>query len=430
MKTNHAMYCHLPLTQLLKLLDAGTVTLPEIMRSYYHRIAEREPEVLAWQYLVSLENYLAEYTARREFYEQSVLKGLPFAVKDVIDTAHIPTRMGSDIHNLRIPTMDASCVSAIKAAGGILMGKTVTTEFAYFKAGKTNNPHDKTRTPGGSSSGSAAAVADFMVPFAFGTQTAASVIRPAAYCGSIGYVGSKNEYSLRNIQPLAQSLDSLGIISNDVNDTLFIRNILLQRNPATQASAFPEQLRFSSFDGSALGPIEDGMAQALQGLVSQLSAQGHQALNFEHTAAIIELTALHGDIMAYEVARNLVYEISTGQISAQLNDLIKIGLALPYEDYVAKVARVETLRQTVLQWWQEQNIDVLIAPAAPGMAPLKESGTGAPFMSRPWQVLGLPTVTVPMRSSGAMPLAVQLIGKPKCDDFILAAAGVLAQAQS
>lgn len=424
------MYCHLPLTQLLKLLDAGTVTLPEIMRSYYHRIAEREPEVLAWQYLVSLENYLAEYTARREFYEQSVLKGLPFAVKDVIDTAHIPTRMGSDIHNLRIPTMDASCVSAIKAAGGILMGKTVTTEFAYFKAGKTNNPHDKTRTPGGSSSGSAAAVADFMVPFAFGTQTAASVIRPAAYCGSIGYVGSKNEYSLRNIQPLAQSLDSLGIISNDVNDTLFIRNILLQRNPATQASAFPEQLRFSSFDGSALGPIEDGMAQALQGLVSQLSAQGHQALNFEHTAAIIELTALHGDIMAYEVARNLVYEISTGQISAQLNDLIKIGLALPYEDYVAKVARVETLRQTVLQWWQEQNIDVLIAPAAPGMAPLKESGTGAPFMSRPWQVLGLPTVTVPMRSSGAMPLAVQLIGKPKCDDFILAAAGVLAQAQS
>ena len=430
MKTNHAMYCHLPLTQLLKLLDAGTVTLPEIMRSYYHRIAEREPEVLAWQYLVSLENYLAEYTARREFYEQSVLKGLPFAVKDVIDTAHIPTRMGSDIHNLRIPTMDASCVSAIKAAGGILMGKTVTTEFAYFKAGKTNNQHDKTRTPGGSSSGSAAAVADFMVPFAFGTQTAASVIRPAAYCGSIGYVGSKNEYSLRNIQPLAQSLDSLGIISNDVNDTLFIRNILLQRNPATQASAFPEQLRFSSFDGSALGPIEDGMAQALQGLVSQLSAQGHQALNFEHTAAIIELTALHGDIMAYEVARNLVYEISTGQISAQLNDLIKIGLALPYEDYVAKVARVETLRQTVLQWWQEQNIDVLIAPAAPGMAPLKESGTGAPFMSRPWQVLGLPTVTVPMRSSGAMPLAVQLIGKPKCDDFILAAAGVLAQAQS
>ena len=125
-----------------------------------------------------------------------------------------------------------------------------------------------------------------------------------------------------------------------------------------------------------------------------------------------------------------MYEISTGQISAQLNDLIKIGLALPYEDYVAKVARVETLRQTVLQWWQEQNIDVLIAPAAPGMAPLKESGTGAPFMSRPWQVLGLPTVTVPMRSSGAMPLAVQLIGKPKCDDFILAAAGGLAQAQS
>ena len=430
MKTNHAMYCHLPLTQLLKLLDAGTVTLPEIMRSYYHRVAEREPEVLAWQYLVSLENYLAEYTARREFYEQSVLKGLPFAVKDVIDTAHIPTRMGSDIHNLRIPTMDASCVSTIKAAGGILMGKTVTTEFAYFKAGKTNNPHDKTRTPGGSSSGSAAAVADFMVPFAFGTQTAASVIRPAAYCGSIGYVGSKNEYSLRNIQPLAQSLDSLGIISNDVNDTLFIRNILLQRNPATQASALPEQLRFSSFDGSALGPIEDGMAQALQGLVDQLSAQGHQALNFEHTAAIVELTALHGDIMAYEVARNLVYEISTGQISAQLNDLIKTGLALPYADYVAKVARVETLKQTVLQWWQEQSIDVLIAPAAPGIAPLKESGTGAPFMSRPWQVLGLPTVTVPMRSSGEMPLAVQLIGKPKCDDFILAAAGVLAQAQS
>ncbi|UOO90132.1 amidase [Vitreoscilla massiliensis] len=427
MKTNQPEYCTFPLTELLKLLDTGAVTVPEIIRSYYHRIAEREPEVLAWQYLVSQENYLAQYEAQREFYEQSALKGLPFAVKDVIDTAHIPTRMGSDIHNLRIPAMDASCVTAIKAAGGIVMGKTVTTEFAYFKAGKTNNPHDKTRTPGGSSSGSAAAVADFMVPFAFGTQTAASVIRPAAYCGSVGYVGSKNEYSLRNIQPLAQSLDSLGIISNDVNDTLFIRNILLQKSPA--AVSLPSSLRFSSFDGSALGPIEDGMALALQNFVGKLSQQGHQAQVFEHSDAIAELTTLHGDIMAYEVARNLVYETSTGQISAQLNDLIKTGLALPYEAYVAKVARVEVLKQALLQWWQQHNIDVLIAPAAPGVAPLKETGTGAPFMSRPWQVLGLPTVTIPLTNTGTLPLAVQLIGKPKSDDFILTAAGVLAQAQ-
>ena len=428
MKPNQADICTLPLTTLLQHLEQGVLRLPEIIAAYYQRIAEREPEVLAWQYLVSQENYLAEYAAHQDFYEQSLLKGLPFAVKDVIDTAHIPTRMGSDIHNLRIPQMDASCVTAIKAAGGIVMGKTVTTEFAYFKAGKTNNPHDKTRTPGGSSSGSAAAVADFMVPFAFGTQTAASVIRPAAYCGSIGYVGSKNEYSLRNIQPLAQSLDSLGIISNDVRDTLLVRNILLQRPVSTAPKSLPQDFRFSVFDGKNLGEIDTDMQQCLQTATTSLRQQGHQEVAFPHADAIAELTTLHSAIMAYEVARNLVYEANTDQVSPQLHELIQTGLALPYEAYVAKVARVEALKQALLQWWQQQEIDFLLAPAAPGVAPKKETGTGAPFMSRAWQVLGLPTVTLPLAQAHGLPLALQIIGMPKSDDFVLSAAGHLTAA--
>lgn len=254
----------LPLHQLLHALHTGEASLPEIVASFYERIAIRDDRIGAWQYLIDQDDYLAEYESRSDFYKASPLMGLPFAVKDVIDTAGIPTTMGSAIHQDRIPDMDASCVTAMKAAGGILMGKTVTTEFAYFQAGKTNNPHDAERTPGGSSSGSAAAVADFMVPVAFGTQTAASVIRPASYCGCIGYVGSKNEFSLRNIQPLAHSLDSLGILSNDVLDTLLLRNILLHKplnlsTPGAQAACV-----FGVFSGQALGDVQDKMLETLQ----------------------------------------------------------------------------------------------------------------------------------------------------------------------
>ena len=408
-----------PLHRLLHALNTGDASLPEIVTSFYQRIATREPLVQAWQYLIDEEDYLAEYEGNKAFYQASPLKGLPFAVKDVIDTAGIPTSMGSAIHAERIPNMDASCVTAMKAAGGILMGKTVTTEFAYFQAGKTNHPHDAERTPGGSSSGSAAAVADYMVPIAFGTQTAASVIRPASFCGCVGYVGSRGEFSLRNIQPLAQSLDSLGIISNHVLDTQLIRDVLLQKSLQAAVVAVKPAINFAVLDGQNLGEVSVEMLEALAQCQQTLLGHGHTQVAFPFAAEAMELTALHGQIMAFEVARNLVFEQQHTGLSEHMQGLLHTGLALSYGEYIAALARVEAIKQILLQWMDEQKIDVILAPAAAGIAPLKTAGTGAPFMSRAWQVLGLPTVTLPLAYHQKMPLGLQLIAQPHADDVLL-----------
>mgnify|MGYP003618049440 FL=1 len=408
-----------PLHRLLHALNTGDASLPEIVTSFYQRIATREPLVQAWQYLIDEEDYLAEYESNKAFYQASPLKGLPFAVKDVIDTAGIPTSMGSAIHAERIPNMDASCVTAMKAAGGILMGKTVTTEFAYFQAGKTNHPHDAERTPGGSSSGSAAAVADYMVPIAFGTQTAASVIRPASFCGCVGYVGSRGEFSLRNIQPLAQSLDSLGIISNHVLDTQLIRDVLLQKSLQAAVVAAKPALNFAVLDGQSLGEVSVEMLGALAQCQQTLLGHGHTQVAFPFVAEAVELTALHGQIMAFEVARNLVFEQQHTGLSEHMQGLLHTGLALSYAEYIAALARVEAIKQILLQWMDEQKIDVILAPAAAGIAPLKTAGTGAPFMSRAWQVLGLPTVSLPLAYHQKMPLGLQLIAQPHADDVLL-----------
>ena len=408
-----------PLHRLLHALNTGDASLPEIVTSFYQRIATREPLVQAWQYLIDEEDYLAEYESNKAFYQASPLKGLPFAVKDVIDTAGIPTSMGSAIHAERIPNMDASCVTAMKAAGGILMGKTVTTEFAYFQAGKTNHPHEAERTPGGSSSGSAAAVADYMVPIAFGTQTAASVIRPASFCGCVGYVGSRGEFSLRNIQPLAQSLDSLGIISNHVLDTQLIRDVLLQKSLQAAVVAVKPAINFAVLDGQNLGEVSVEMLEALAQCQQTLLGHGHTQVAFPFAAEAMELTALHGQIMAFEVARNLVFEQQHTGLSEHMQGLLHTGLALSYAEYIAALSRVEAIKQILLQWMDEQKIDVILAPAAAGIAPLKTAGTGAPFMSRAWQVLGLPTVSLPLAYHQKMPLGLQLIAQPHADDVLL-----------
>ena len=417
-----------PLHQLMHALTTGEASLAQIVASFYERIATREEQVGAWQYLIDQEDYLAEYESRSEFYKASPLMGLPFAVKDVIDTADIPTTMGSVIHQNRIPTMDASCVAAMKAAGGILMGKTVTTEFAYFQAGKTSNPHDPERTPGGSSSGSAAAVADYMVPIAFGTQTAASVIRPASYCGCIGYVGSKNEFSLRNIQPLAQSLDTLGIISNDVLDTLLVRSILLQKSWSSSPHLKHRPYVFGVFSGEGLGDIQAPMLETLHACQQDLLGQGHQQVDFSLSEDIAQLTSLHGQIMAYEVARNLIHEQQQPQaLSSHMQGLMASGLAFPYPDYIAALQKAEAITRSLLHWFEDHQADFILAPAASGVAPDKTEGTGAPFMSRAWQLAGLPVVSLPLGYYQKMPMGLQLIGKPHQDDILLLQARQLQQ---
>lgn len=418
------MHTHTPthwlgLRQALIAIAQRQCTAQEVIETCFDRIERREEVVGAWQFKLSRQAYMEQYWARQSFYQNSPLKGLPVGVKDIIDTADMPTEMGSPIHAGRQPADDASCVELLKQAGGLILGKTVTTEFAYFKPGKTCNPKDLQRTPGGSSSGSAAAVADGMVPVALGSQTAASVIRPAAYCGSVGYVGSRGEFSLRGGQPLAQSLDSLGLFARRVEDIELLRAILLRAaDPLAQAKA-QKPTRILLCPGEAIGATDPDMAEALQKVAGLLQQQGVEVLTLEAGEHLQEMVTHHGHIMAWEVCRNLAFESRfPEQLSAPLQTLIETGLAMPREQYLQSLQAADATRLWL--WSRYADVDAVLAPAAPGIAPKGQAATGAPHMSRPWQAMGLPTITLPgMTDSAGLPLGVQLIGRFRDDDQLL-----------
>src|SRR6516225_2393922 len=258
--------------------------------SYLDHIEAREAVVGAWQYL---DRDAALDVARQRDGEppRGPLHGIPIAVKDLIDTADMPTAYGSPIYRGHRPAADASCVALARTAGAIVLGKTVTTEFAAFSPGKTANPLNPAHTPGGSSSGSAAAVADGMAPLGFGTQTAGSVIRPAAYCGVVGYKPSFGLLSRAGIKPLADSLDTLGIFAGNVGDVAFLAGILAER-PALRHLAPPPR------------PPRFGLYRTRTALEQAGAAVEELAIPPEH----LGLNAAHDRIMGYEMAQALAYE--------------------------------------------------------------------------------------------------------------------------
>lgn len=407
------------LKQVLESVRDGRCEAVDVIDACFDRIEARESEVGAWQFKLNREAYLEQYQSQQAFYEQSLLKGLPVGIKDIIDTADMPTEMGSTIHAGRHPSDDASCVTLLRQAGALVLGKTVTTEFAYFRPGKTANPQDLTRTPGGSSSGSAAAVADGMVPVALGSQTAASVIRPAAYCGAVGYVGSRGEFSLRGIQPLGQSLDSLGLFSRKVEDIELLRAVLLrQPDPLTTATPL-KPVKVLLCTGEAIGETDTDMLSAMRQAANLLASQGVEVIEPDLGTWLSELVVHHGRIMAFEASRNLAYESAfPEQLSDPLKALIESGLTMPREDYLQSLQAAAEIRENLFSEYPD--IDVVLAPAAPGVAPEGREKTGAPHMSRPWQAMGLPVVTLPgLKDEGKLPLGIQLAGRAHDDDRLL-----------
>ncbi|HET9751190.1 MAG TPA: amidase [Casimicrobiaceae bacterium] len=411
--------CHeLDASTAATLLRRGELSSQALVGACLARIDAREREVGAWQFLAR-EQALAQAREADLREARGALHGVPIAVKDVFDTFDMPTTLGSPIYTHRQPCWDAACVATVRAAGAIPLGKTVTTEFASYHPGKTRNPHDVSRSPGGSSSGSAAAVADFMAPLAFGTQTAASVTRPAAFCGVIGYKATFGELSLSGVRPLAQSLDTLGIFARSIADVALLRDVLLGAQPSPPpVSTTPPRLGVCR---TPSWPLADpAMRDALQSAVDTFRRVGATVDEIELPEAFDAVTDAQQTVMTYETARNYVFEMTQRPdgLSASFRAICEAGMRIHRAAYLDAKQRVESARRMLPDAMRE--CDALITPATRGEAPPIEDGTGDPVMSRMWTALGTPTLAIPVpRRAGSLPLAIQLVARLHADPRLL-----------
>jgi Asp-tRNA(Asn)/Glu-tRNA(Gln) amidotransferase A subunit family amidase len=405
-------------------IAGGSLTAEALTRACLDRIGEREAITGAWHYL-DPDRAIAEARQRDRAPRGGPLHGVPIGVKDVMDTHDMPTSYGSPIYRDHRPACDAACVALARAAGAVVIGKTVTTEFATFSPGKTTNPHNPAHTPGGSSSGSAAAVADRMVPLAFGTQTAGSVIRPASFCGVVGYKPSFGTIARAGVKPLSDSLDTVGIMARDVADAAFFAAALSDRPAlrldgeiATPRIAFYRTPEWPHAEPAAIAALEHAVAR----LARAGAATGEVTAPPEHTG-LVEAQKI---VMDYETARSLAFEHLTRShdLSANLRERIAIGLAHSAETYDAARCDIARARASLPALFGD--FDVLLVPAAPGEAPKGLDRTGDPVFSRGWTILHLPCVTIPAgRGPAGLPIGVQLVGRAGDDARTLRAAAFL-----
>ena len=358
------------------------------------------------------------------------LHGVPIAVKDIFDTGDMPTELGSPLWAGRTPRKDAEAVARLRAAGAVIMGKTVTAEYAYYHPGKTRNPHDPERTPGGSSSGSAAAVAANMVPGAIGSQTNGSTIRPAAFCGVVGFKPTHGLIPRTGALMLSRALDHVGVFARSVEDAALLAEVLaghddedpdtrpLARPPlaATAASEPPLPPRFAFVRAPAWKLIEPVMSEAFAELVD---AMGEAVTEIELGSGFDNAIDLHRTVMEVDMAHNLHrdYEKGGDQLSDALRAAIERGRGVPAVDYLRAVAASATLNAALDDVFNEY--DALITPSAPGEAP-HGMPTGNPAFCSTWTYLGTPAISLPlMATQQGMPLGVQLIGRRHNDARLL-----------
>jgi amidase len=342
-------------------------------------------------------------------------------IKDIIDTADMPTAYGSPIYAGHRPQIDAACVALIRRAGGIPLGKTVTTEFAYFAPGKTRNPRNPKHTPGGSSSGSAAAVADDMVPVALGTQTAASIVRPATFCGVVGYKPTINMYALAGIKPFAGSFDTLGTLTRSVGDAMLMWRVLHGKDDPIPARTAPPRIglcRTPHWDQA-----ESATVDAVEAAAGKLRQAGAVVKELELPASFAALSETHRRMMAFESAGAYATEYATrrGDLSPQLVELIEMGLAQPVAAYLDDRRTQEAAKRALAAIMADY--DALLAPAARGEALEGLSATGDPIFSRMWTLLQGPNIALPVqRGQQGLPTGIQLIGAYAGDRALLATA--------
>jgi len=417
-------------SQAAKALSKRDIKATDLLLSCLDRIGQRESSVKAW---VSLgkENALARAKALDKGPIQGLLHGLPIGVKDLFDTYDLPTAYGSPIYQNNYPSADAVSIALMRQAGGIILGKTVTTEFATFKGGVTTNPHNSKHSPGGSSSGSAAAVADFMVPLATGSQTAGSIIRPASYCGVVGFKPSLGKVSIAGAKSLSISMDTLGCFGRSVEDVaLGIAAMSGDHRLATVIDLHNKpRIGLCKTANWSSAQKETAAALAVARHAAESICKGSVG-NQKLPKACDGLTQAQTNIMLSEMSRSLMFERMNfpKQINPQISKLLNEGGKISYEQYAKDLLMVQRAKASIADLFNDE-VDILIAASATGEAPLIKDGTGDPIFCRDWSMLGLPCININVASGpSGLPVGVQLIAGPGKDHFLLSVARAFALA--
>ena len=398
----------------------GRLTSEALVEACLARIRERDEAVGAWIHL-DPEAALAEARARDRETPRSALHGVPVGVKDIVDTHDMPTGYGSPIHAGFRPGADAAPVALLRAAGMVALGKTVTTEFAMRHPGKTRNPANPAHTPGGSSQGSAAGVADRQTPLAIGTQTAGSVIRPASYCGAVGFKPSLGVVPRGGVRAISETLDTIGAMARTVADAGAFAEAMAGLPVGPPAEARPA--RFALCRSPAWPAVEPSSARAMD---AACAAAGIEPKDLALPPPCDELLAAHDIIMPWEGARLLAHEYRAhrDRLSAEILAVIETGRGLAHERYLWALDVRERARAAFSRLFE--GVDALITPAAPGEAPEGLGWTGSPECNRIWTTLGAPCITLPgLAGERGLPVGVQLVGRPGADAGLLAAAAWL-----
>jgi Asp-tRNA(Asn)/Glu-tRNA(Gln) amidotransferase A subunit family amidase len=425
-----------------RLIRTGTISSEQLVQACLARIREVDAQIQAWAFL-DPEHALAQARAadawRGEGQAIGQLHGVPVGVKDIFDTADMPTENGSPLHAGRTPSRDAAVVAMLRAAGAVIMGKTVTTEFAYFSPGKTRNPHDPEHTPGGSSSGSAAAVAANMVPLALGSQTNGSVIRPAAFCGVVGFKPTHGLISRHGVLALSRTLDHVGLFARTIDDIALLAEQIVgydEGDPDTRPRAripfvevAAEEPPLPPMFGFVKTPYWDRVDKDTKEGFAELSEQlGEQIEEIELLPSAIDAWELHHTIMEAEMAANLEREWKKGcdRLSEQLRAQLESGRKVLAVDYQRALSRISPIYQSFAELF-EQRYDAILTPAATGAAPKGLSSTGDPVFCTVWTLCGMPAISLPLlQSADGLPLGVQLVGPRHNDGRLLRTARWLA----
>lgn len=412
-------------------IQAGIISSQDLVSACIARIGETDDNLHAWHHF-DPDRVLADAIARDELRRHGgtlgPLHGIPVGVKDIIDTADMPTEYGSPIHRGRAPTANAAVVEKLLEAGAVVMGKTATTEFAFLHPADTANPHNPAHSPGGSSSGSAAAVAAGQVPLAIGSQTNGSTIRPAAFCGVFGFKPTRGMISRRGVLETSRTLDQIGVFARHLEDAALLSDVLggydaadcmsfLRARPSALAGARdepPVEPNLVWFEMPFAERLSDASREGLEEVLESLGARVER---FPPPSSFAKVVHHQQVIHEYEMARALQAEVDDhwDSISESLQPALRRGLAHGDDAYAEALAMIESMAAFYTEVFNEY--DAIVAPSAPGEAPLKDVGTGDPIFSTLWTFSGLPALTLPLlQGETGLPVGVQLVGAPEGDD--------------